>query len=156
MTVIARRVRAIPYRSASEAWRLVVDLVAPESSSGTRQELLGIVGIVSTLIMDESLKDSPCVFWGAGPRLRIYCLYGDDATTGESMNEEQLQFCPTETGWQASLPCVPEDQEWIKAALKKYGSHVSVRDVSSPIPEDAPKEKSESSLTIDQEAFLRP
>jgi hypothetical protein len=155
MTVVARRVRAIPYRSASEAWRLIVDLVSPDSCEA-RQELLGIVGIVSTLIMDELLKDSPCVFWGAGPRLRIYCLYGDDAISDESMNEGKLQFCPTAIGWQASLPCDREDMDWIRAALKKHGSHVSVRDVSDPIPEDSSKEKLVSSFAVDREAFLRP
>lgn len=155
MTVIARRVRAIPYRSASEAWRLIVDLVAPDPSEA-RQELLGIVGVVSTVIMDELLKDSPCVFWGAGPRLRIYCLYGHDAITDESTNEGKLQFCPTAVGWQASLPCHPEDLEWISAALKKHGSHVTVRDVSGPIPENSSQEKLASSFTVDREAFLRP
>ncbi len=157
MTVVARRVRAVPYRSASEAWRLIVDLVAPQSTSEARRELLGIGGIVSTLIMDELLRDSPCVFWGAGPRLRVYCLHGDDAITGESMNEEPLQFCPTENGWQASLPCDPEDQAWVTTALKKHGTHVSVRDPGGPIPaEDGSEEKNESSFTIDREAFLRP
>lgn len=156
MTVVARRVRAVPHRSASEAWRLIVDLVAPESSSEARVELLGIVGIVSTLIMDELLKDSPCVFWGTGPRLRIYCLYGDDAITGENTNEGSLQFCPTELSWQASLPCNPEDQEWVTGALRKHGSHVSVRGAGDPIPEGGSEEKSESSFIIDRKAFLNP
>lgn len=155
MTVVARRVRAIPHRSASEAWRLIVDLVAPDSGEA-RQELLEIVGIVSTVIMDELLKDSPCVFWGVGPRLRIYCLYGDDAIADEGANEGKLQFCPTAVGWQASIPCDPEDMDWIRAALKKHGGHVTVRDVSGPIPEGSSHEEHVSSVAVDREAFLRP
>ncbi len=156
MSVIARRVRAIPYRSASEAWRVIVDLVAPEGSTDARQELLGIVGVVSSLIMDETLKDAACVVWGAGPRLRVYCLYAGEAISGENANEESLQFCPTGSGWQMSLPCHPEDIAWIQAALKKRGSHVSVRNVNGAVPDDAGEEKSKSTFTIDQEAFLRP
>jgi hypothetical protein len=45
MTVIARRIIATPVRSASEAWAAIVNILAPQSGSKARQELLAIEGI---------------------------------------------------------------------------------------------------------------
>ena len=41
MTVVARRIRATPERGASDAWQLIVDLIAPKDGTA-RSELLGI------------------------------------------------------------------------------------------------------------------
>ena len=40
MTVVARRIRATPERGASDAWQVIVDLIAPKDGAA-RRELLG-------------------------------------------------------------------------------------------------------------------
>ena len=76
MSVVARRIRATPERSASETWRAIVDLLAPGNGSA-RVELMSIEGIASSIISTESPKESPIVVKGEGPRIRIYFV---DAT----------------------------------------------------------------------------
>ena len=55
MTVVARRIAATPARSASEAWHVLVNLVAP-SDGAARKELQGIEGIASCVIAEEAMK----------------------------------------------------------------------------------------------------
>lgn len=95
MTVIARRIIATPARPASEAWSLIVELLAPESESQARKELLAIAGIASALIADEAMKTAPIVVSGSGPRVRIYCLYDEEAIVGEQAKETSLPAIPT-------------------------------------------------------------
>jgi hypothetical protein len=104
MTVVSRRIAATPARSASSAWGVLVDLIAPNAGSA-RAELHGISGIGSCLISDEAMKADACVVYGSGPRLRVYCVYDNDAVTGENTNEAALTFNPTAGDWQMSLPC---------------------------------------------------
>ena len=63
MSVVARRIRATPERSASETWQVIVDLLAPDDGSA-RVELMSIEGIASSIISTESPKDSPIVVQG--------------------------------------------------------------------------------------------
>ena len=79
MTVIARRFISIPERSASGTWSAISELLAPEP--GLPAELASVAGVASSLISREAMT-SPIVVWGAGPRVRIYCLYNDDASRG--------------------------------------------------------------------------
>ena len=118
MTVVSRRVVATPARSASGAWDVIVKLVTA-SGSPARQELQGIEGIASCVIAEESLKADPFVIFGSGPRLRIYCLYNEDAIAGEDANETALTFTPTEGDWQMSLPCPADDLAWVEKALRE-------------------------------------
>ena len=100
---------------------------------------------------------APIVVYGSGPRVRIYCLYGEDAMTGEEAREEPLAFKATEGSWQMSLPCPADDLAWIQETLKKRSSHTSARDMTLAVNE----EKSEndgisSTVVVDTEAFFRP
>lgn len=154
MTVIARKISATPVRSASAAWKVIFELI---SSKGTdaRKELEAISGIASTLISDESFLNSPAVVYGVGPRLRIYCLYDDDAITGDKANENSLAFNPTDGDWNMSLPCPAEDLEWIQEELKKKSTHVTARDENDALSEESENSSSLSSgLKINREAFL--
>src|SRR5205085_9377051 len=95
MTVISRRIKASPVRTATETWAVIIGLLAPDKTSGAREELEGIAGVASSLIADETMKSAPCVVYGPGPRIRIYCLHDEDAITGEDANETAFTSSPT-------------------------------------------------------------
>jgi hypothetical protein len=160
MTVLARKVAATPVRLATDAWQRIVDLVAP-TNPAARTELMNIVGVASSLITEESMKDSPIIVTGDGPRVRLYCLYGEDAIEGSKTNEATIPGSPAETGdaWKMSLPCPSDDLEWVRASLKKRSGRVTARDMSETslaevIDEDA--STSSSAATINMESFLKP
>lgn len=157
MSAVARRIRATPERSASDAWDIIVDLVAPANGSA-RQELLSIEGIASSIIATESPKDAPMVVRGKGPRVRIYCLYNEDAISGDNANEAALAETPTDAEWLMSLPVDADDVTWIKDALAKKTSRVTVRDKSETLDagEDSSATTSTRAAAINMEEFLRP
>ena len=116
MTVLARTIRAVPYRGASEAWDLITDLLA-SAPGAARDELIRVGGIAASVIASEVPKNDPVVVWGTGPRLRIYCLFGEEAILGDDANEQKLAESPTDGNWYMSLPCREEDLTWITTAL---------------------------------------
>ena len=155
MTVVARRIAATPARSASEAWKVLVNLIAP-ADGAARKELLGIEGVASCIIAEEAMKSDACVVYGSGPRLRVYCLYNEDAITGEDTNEARLTFCPTEGDWQMSLPCPAEDLSWIQQSLGERSTHVVARAVGTAIDDEESEEPAAAKgAVVDREAFLR-
>ncbi|HVX13320.1 MAG TPA: hypothetical protein VHC22_19200 [Pirellulales bacterium] len=157
MSTVARRIRATPERSALDAWQVIVDLIAPNEGAA-RHELLGIEGIASSIISTESPKDSPMVVRGKGPRVRIYCLYDEEAVSGDDANEGALAECPTGGEWVLSLPADADDVSWVRDALAKKSTHVTVRDKSEAV-DDGDKQSSQGGKTeaaINMEAFLRP
>lgn len=158
MTVLARRIRATPFRSANETWDLIVGLLAPKAS-GARDELVRVAGVASSLIASEACVGSPIVVWGSGPRVRLYCLFGDDAITGDDANEQAFSSAPAAGDWSMSLPCPAEDLEWVKAALAKQSSRATARKVGDAVPADVEETESEGAATsasIDKGAFFRP
>jgi hypothetical protein len=155
MTVVSRRVVATPARSASASWDVIVKLVTTPGSPA-RQELQGIEGIASCIIAEESLKSDPCVVFGSGPRLRVYCLYNEDAIAGEDANETALTFTPTEGDWRMSLPCAADDLEWVKKALSERSTHVTAREAGTAVdPEPSNASAFSTGAVIDREAFFR-
>src|SRR6266536_2943872 len=137
-TVVARRVAATPARSAADAWRVIVSLVAPAGSEA-RQELDRVGGVAMSLIADEAMRDSPIEVVGVGPRLRIYCLYDTEAILGEGASEGPLAICPTDGSWLMSLPCPKEDLDWVQEALSRVSTRVTARDLkeaTSPEPQN--------------------
>lgn len=157
MTVVARRIRATPERGASDAWEMIVDLIAP-TDGPARRELLGIQGIASSIISTESPKDAPIVVRGKGPRIRMYCLYDDEAISGDDANETALADCPTDGEWAMSLPADADDVAWVKDALAKKSLRVTVREKSEPFDdrEEQAKQASTTEASINTEAFLKP
>jgi hypothetical protein len=156
MTVVSRRVLATPARSASAAWNVIVELVT-KPGSAARQELLDIEGVASCLIADESLKADPCVIFGSGPRLRVYCLHDEDAIVGEKASEAALTFTPTEGEWHMSLPCSAEDLAWVEQSLKKRSTHVTAREAGTAVGDEATSASASAApaAVINREAFLR-
>ena len=157
MTVIARRIVAAPVRTASSTWDIIVQLMTPKGDEEARNELRRVVGIASSLISDEVIKDSPVVVFGAGPRLRIYCIYGEDAITGEGVNEAALPFDPTAGDWKVSLPCLTEDLAWIQDALRKRSNRIWARnkDEDVQIEDSNLKEAVSSAAIVDKDSFLK-
>lgn len=155
MTVIARRFASVPERSAVDTWNAIVELVAPDPRSSARTELAAVAGVACSLIASE--MSAPIVVYGSGPRLRIYCLYGDNAIEGDNVSEGALTYVPTEGDWRMSLPCPEEELEWVQKSLRS-SARVSARDED----EDVDDEKSEDrgvrgvgAPTVNLDAFLR-
>lgn len=123
-----------------------------------RRELLSIEGIASSTISTESPKDAAMVVRGNGPRVRFYCLYDDDAISGDDANEASLAECPTEGDWLMNLPADADDVSWVKDALAKKTVRVTVREKGESV-DDGEKESKKSvapEAAINMEAFLRP
>lgn len=156
MTVVARRVVATPARPASDAWAVIVDLLAPDKQSDARRELENVAGIASNLIADEAFESAAGVVYGSGPRVRLYCLYGDKAISGDRASESALAFNPTEGDWRMSLPCPSEDLAWVRGALKERSSRITARDMDEDVEEEGDSEggKASAGFEIDTEAFF--
>lgn len=117
MSVTARRFAARPVRTASATWNAISALLC-QSDQTALSEFKSIIGTASSLIADEAMKQEPLVMIGAGPRIRIYCLY-DDAAQGDDVKEDALSSNPTSESWTCHLPCMPEDLDWVNRELKR-------------------------------------
>lgn len=157
MSVIARRIRATPERSGLEAWSVITDLIAQRGSLA-RRELEAAAGVAACLIADEIPKESPIVVAGSGPRLRIYCLYGEDTAVGEDANEATLTWDPTDGEWKMWLPAPREDVEWVSRELAKGGTRIAAYELERGEPEGeaARPQGREPNLSVDVEAFKKP
>ncbi len=158
-SVVARRISATPARHASGTWAKIVGLIAPDQHSEAHKELESVTGIVSSLISDEAFKHAPVVVRGKGPRVRLYCLYDDDAISGEDASEAALVTVPTDDQWTMSLPCPTDDLEWVQSALKSKSTHITARDLTESVTDEDRDSQSDSSsvkaVTINREAFFR-
>jgi hypothetical protein len=154
MNLLARVIRATPYRPADEAWDVIVGLLAPEGRAG-RDELMKVAGVATSLIAAEAPKNDKIVVWGGGPQVRITCIYGEDAITDDA-REEKLPRSPTDGDWRMSLPCPEEDLTWVQAALAKKSQRITARKLGEKPDTDADEGQGASAPTIDEEAFFRP
>ena len=157
MSVFSRIIRATPHRASNEAWDVIVDLLAPNRGAA-RDELVRVSGIASSLIASEVSEEDPMVVWGAGPRVRIYCVFNEDAVTGDSAHEEQLPTSPTDGDWSMSLPCPEEDLTWVEGALAGKSTRITARRVGEAVRGDSSSKADQAAgaMTINKEAFLRP
>jgi hypothetical protein len=154
-TILKRQVRANPHRTASEVWQFITNLIAPDSNSPSREELRRVGGIAALVIASEAPKDSPIVVHGTGPRLRVYCLYDEDAISGDGANENTLPFSAAEDDWHLSLPCSAEDLKWVQQELKKRSARVTAREIGDRVDEEPEATDERSAPQIDLKAFLR-
>ena len=155
MTVIVRRVVAAPVRSASKTWSLITDMLAPDQGSA-RSELQAVNGVASAIISSEAPKDDPIVIWGDGPRIRIYCLYGEDALVPDNKIEDSFARCPTGGDWHLSLPSFEDDLPWVQEELKRTGKRVSARKLGEPVDSSNESDRSSENLQINKDVFFRP
>lgn len=160
-TVIRRSVRATPHRTSTEAWAFITALIAPDPKSSARTELESVTGAASMIIASEHPADHPIVVSGNGPRVRIYCLYGENAALGDSANEKALASTAAAGDWKLSLPCAEDDLDWVQKFLREQSSRITARALGDPVPGDDEDEKSSRSQSaqtrdINLDAFLNP
>jgi hypothetical protein len=157
MSVVARKIVSTPVRGSSETWAVVTDLLAPKAGDA-RRELTAVAGVACSLIASETPSRDPIVIWGNGPRVRVYCLFGDDAITADDKNENALATCPTDGNWSMSLPCEEEDLAWVQQELTKHSKRISARKLGDSVPDEdlATRSVSDQAATIDEESFFRP
>ena len=155
-TVIGRRVASTPTRTAAQTWAKIVELVAPDPDSPQRKELALAAGVACSSISSEATKDAAIVVWGGGPRVRVYCLFDEDAITQDDVNEEPLPKSPTEGDWKMSIPCLPEDVAWSKAKLASVTSRICARSMDEDVKDEEPKAAvAASSMSINLAEFLK-
>lgn len=156
-TVFARRVRATPHRLSSEVWNVVKDLLVSVQNTSANSEFVAFAGIGAYLVEDEVLKDAPLVIYGGGARVRIYCLYGEDAVNGDDANESALPQYPADGGWQLSVPARESDLDWIRKTLTSKGiKRISVRESTETVQdadENKAEQRSATALKINEETF---
>ncbi len=110
------------------------------------------------MITDEALRDDALVVYGEGPRVRLYCLYGDEALEGDAASEGALGFTPTAKDWRMSVPCLPDDLEWVSQALARRSSRVSARAVGTELDTDEHADSAEprrGAPKIDRDSLRR-
>lgn len=145
MSVVARRFSSSPVRIPSATWEAIINVITVDSSDAKTQ-LNSIAGIVSSLIADETpLKDAITII-GSGPRVRIYCLYGDDAISDES-NESTLSFNPFNSEWEIYFPVNEADLNWVTKALKENNSRFKTYKIGDKIDAEKDEEIENSNFT---------
>lgn len=138
-----------------EVWKMIVDLIS-KADLVSREELESIGGIAASVIADETPKDAPIVVAGCGPRLRIYCLYGEEAIIADGSSEEELSWEPTAGDWRMYLPTSGEEIEWMKSELGKRTNRITAYNFEKEQPgTDRVPSPWASDLAIDIEAFKR-
>jgi hypothetical protein len=123
MTVVVRRINANPVRTGTEAWEFIVDLISTPNSDA-RAELKKAEGFGASVIAEEYPKEKPIVVVNEGPRLRVYCLYGEVAIAGDNSDESGLSWNATHGDWAIYLPVSEGDLKWMKESLSKLSSKV--------------------------------
>jgi hypothetical protein len=157
MTVIARRIGSTPTRTATQTWDRIVLLLAPALGSAARAELAKASGVACMSIASEAIKDAPIVVWGSGPRVRIYGVFGEDAITGDSINEDGLVSTPTDGDWRMSIPCTPEDAAWCRKRLGELSRRIAARSLDEDVDDGdrADAAPAAAALSIDVGEFLK-
>lgn len=154
-TVVRRTFRSTPHREALETWHAIVDLLTPGRAGAARAELLAVTGTAASIVADQAPRDAAIVVTCDGPRTRIYCLYDDDAIDGTDASEDPLGYDPLQGDWHVSLPCLADDLDWVKAALKKHSTRITARDSAESItPESSEAATKAGALVFDPKGFL--
>ena len=137
----------------------MINVLAPDPGDPARDELKRVAGVAASLIAAESPAQNAMVMYGGGPRVRLYCVYGDDAITRDGVKEDPVATSVTGSGWNLSLPCPPDDLEWTQRKLKSLSERVSARAEGEDVAdEDEPgaSKTAQNPLIVDKEAFLKP
>jgi hypothetical protein len=153
-TVLARRVASTPVRAAAQTWAKIVEIIAPDPESPARKEMAKVAGTACASIASEAPKDAPIVIWGGGPRVRVYCVFDEDAITQDELNEDALPKSPAQGDWRMSIPFLPDDVAWSSASLAAASSRISARSVGDEV-EEADTAAAKSSLSINLAEFLK-
>jgi hypothetical protein len=154
-TVITRNVASTPERSPGGTWEVIIGILANEKNSA-HAELKTISGVAAAMISSEAPKNDAFVIYGNGPQIRVSCVFGDDAITGDGVNEDQLTESPTDGDWRMSIPCPEEDLDWIQKKLKSLSSRITARLVGESVEyEKSQSETARAALVINLKEFLK-
>ncbi len=161
--VLARRVNAVPGRTAGQAWSVIVDLLTSPGSS-ERACLAAAASPAAMLIGEGTTAEWPIVVTADhGPRVRIYTLH-DAAALDGAEDEAPLPARPGDApGFLVRLPCAADDLSDVRAALAGQ-HHVTAYDpadeqdrgtagaavAAAAGPAGRPR------LTVDRDAMRRP
>ena len=155
-TVLARRVASTPVRTASQTWAKITEILASDPASSAHAELRKATGVACASISSEATRDAAIVVWGAGPRVRIYCVFDEDAITGDDVSEDPLLKAPTDGDWKMSIPCLPEDVTWSSAHLASVSSRISARAMDEDVEDGEQGSKAAAPpLTINPAEFFK-
>ncbi len=152
-TVVSRRFRSVPHRTAHDTWAAIVNMLAKDGGA-KHDELMAVGGIAASIIADQAPRAAAITATCDGPRTRIYCLYDDDAIDGSDAAEDVLGYDPLEGQWALSLPCAAEDLSWVQAALKKHSARVTARDQADSAAVKQSASAALASLVLDPKGFL--
>lgn len=153
-SVVSRRFVSSPARDAHATWTAIAELLAPHGGE-RRKELLSVAGTAASVIADAAPEATPIIVTCDGPRTRIYCLYDEDAIDGADTNEAALGFDALKGNWAVSLPCLPDDLDWVSASLKAKSSRITARDIATGIAlEENAQESSRDALVFSKAGFL--
>ncbi|MBK8614735.1 MAG: hypothetical protein IPN85_15025 [Flavobacteriales bacterium] len=140
-----------------ETWEKICSILAPDSGSEARKELMKVAGEASSTISSEGPTDSPFIAHGSGPRIHVYCVYGEDAVSGEGVEEEALTTKPTAGDWSLSMPVPEEDLEWTRKSLKGKSTRITARASGEALAESKETASTLSSgLSINESEFYKP
>lgn len=116
-----------------------------------------MAGIAAQMISTESAKEYPIISAGSGSRVRIYCVYDDDALVEDNANEAALAFDATSKDWKVSIPAEAEDVNWSKVELAKLSARITVREKTAPFGDEDQEEKqtASSAFKVDLGEFLK-
>lgn len=149
MSIISRKFAASPSRTAAETWSNIVAVIAVHSESA-QKELNDIIGIAASIISDETPANNAITVIGSGPRLRVYCLYGDDAIGNADTNESSLTWKPFEDNWEIYFPVEEGDYDWVTKALKEKGSKFKAYIAGEKIEDDSKDDDNKSESVFNQ------
>lgn len=152
-TVVRRTIVSTPERDSHETWSAISALLTRHADDDTKGEFEAVGGIAASIIAERTPANTPIVVTADGPRTRIYCLYDEDAIDGSDSNEEALGFDPLNGNWKLSLPCDPDDIEWVREALAPLSSRITVRAPDEDVEKQG-EASNESALTLSPEKFL--
>lgn len=155
-TLISRVFASTPKRTASETWSVIMSVLAPDPKGAARAELQKVAGIAAAAIASEAPKDDAFIVYGSGPQIRAYCNFGEDAVTGDGVNEDSLEKSPTEGSWQLSIPCHSDDLNWMQRKLKELSTRVTARALGEGLGSDEANQASKKSavLSLNTKEFL--
>lgn len=120
-TVVTRKFAASPVHPAAEVWTAMIKAIANDNDQ-IKAELNSVVGIAASIIAERTPASFPITIIGSGSRLRLYCLYDDDAVS-EDIHEDPISWNLFESDWRVHFPAAKSDLDWINKILEEKGSH---------------------------------
>lgn len=155
-STISRTFRSTPFRDAAATWHAIVELLTQGKNASAEKELRAITGVAASVIADAAPREAPIIVTCGGPRTRIYCTYDDDALDDSEASENPLGFDPLQGDWHLSLPCAPDDLEWVQRSLKTATTRVTARDMATGlVVEEARTSDASGGLVLNPEALFK-